>query len=86
MAETLTGWHFDEANGMNLSDVFHITDTETKISIKNAIEKVIKSGETTGLANHSELWSKTGEKIQIAYKAASIKGDDENYKRCSIGI
>ncbi len=76
VAEKLTGWAADEANGRPLYEVFNIINTQTRIKLDNPVEKVILSGKTMGLANHTSLISKEGAEYQIADSAAPIIGED----------
>ncbi|GEM_PF-994860 len=76
VAETLTGWCAEEAYGRPLYEVFHIINTQTRIMLNNPVEKVIMSGKTMGLANHTSLISKDGTEYQIADSAAPIMGED----------
>jgi len=72
VASHLTGWHFDDALGKPLYEVFHIINTQTRIVLKNPVEKVILTGKVMGLANHTSLISKDGTEYQIADSAAPI--------------
>ena len=73
IAEELTGWSDNDANGLSIKTVFTIINADTGSKIENPIEKVIKSGETIHLSNHTTLLSKNGERYQIADTAAPIK-------------
>ncbi|MEE4291807.1 MAG: EAL domain-containing protein [Cycloclasticus sp.] len=72
VASELTGWKSDDAVGKPLYEVFHIVNTQTRIVLKNPVEKVILTGKTMGLANHTSLISKDGTEYQIADSAAPI--------------
>jgi len=76
VAEVLTGWCAEEAYGRPLYEVFHIINTQTRITLNNPVEKVIMSGKIMGLANHTSLISKDGTEYQIADSAAPIVGED----------
>ncbi|MEC9490308.1 MAG: PAS domain S-box protein, partial [Halanaerobiales bacterium] len=75
-AENLTGWNSASAADQNLEDVFNIMNFKTQKNVKNPVQKVIENGKTVGLANHTVLISRDGEKHHIADSAAPIK--DEN--------
>jgi PAS domain S-box-containing protein len=73
MAEQLTGWEKEEAIGKPLEEVFNIRNSLTGKKAFNPVKKVISSGETVGLANHTLLISRNGKKYQIADSAAPIR-------------
>jgi diguanylate cyclase (GGDEF)-like protein/PAS domain S-box-containing protein len=72
-AADLSGWSSADAAGSQLEDVFNIKNFKTNKTVQNPVQKVIESGKTVGLANHTVLISKTGEKHHIADSAAPIK-------------
>lgn len=76
VAESLTGWKEKEAAGKSLNEVFTIINEETKLKVENPVEKVLIKGVIVGLANHTILISKKGNKIPIADSAAPIKNSD----------
>ena len=76
VAETLTGWSFDEAKNKPLNDIFHIINAITRKPAENPVAKVIKNGQIVGLANHTALIAKDGVEHQIADSAAPIKDID----------
>ncbi len=76
VAESLTGWKEKEAKGKLLNEVFKIINEETKLKVENPVERVLKEGAIVGLANHTLLISKKGNKIPIADSAAPIKNSD----------
>ncbi|MCF8008882.1 MAG: PAS domain S-box protein [Halanaerobiales bacterium] len=74
-AEELTGWKIKEAKGKKLKDIFKIKNTKNDKLIKDPVQKVLKEGETIGLANDTTLVSKDGTEKQIVDSAAPIKND-----------
>ena len=72
-AAKLTGCKAEKAIGKPLNDIFNIVNAKTSQRVKNPVEKVIKTGKITGLANHTMLISKNGKRYQIADSAAPIK-------------
>jgi PAS domain S-box-containing protein len=72
VAEQMTGWTHQTAKGRPLSDVFHIIKAGTGEHVENPVEKVIESGHTVELTNHTSLISKDGSIRQIADSAAPI--------------
>ncbi len=78
VAEQLTGWLFEEARGKSVKSVFPIIDASTRELIENPVEKVISTGETVYLSNHTTLISRDGTEYQIADSAAPIRNGDNN--------
>lgn len=78
VAEQLTGWPLQEAIGQSLKVIFPIVNASTREPIESPIDKVISTGETVYLSNHTTLISKDGIEYQIADSAAPIRnGDDQ---------
>lgn len=73
VAEKLTGWNISEAYGKELTTVFIIINAITREIAFNPVEKVIRTGEIVGLANHTMLISKDGREYHIADSGAPIK-------------
>ncbi len=73
VAEHLTGWRSEEANGQPLETVFHIINEETRERADSPVEKVLREGELVGLANHTILVSRDGTEYPIADSAAPIR-------------
>ena len=73
VAEELTGWCFDEAQGMPLNEIFVIEHATTGEAVDSPVEQVLKEGHVVGLANHTVLLSRDGNRYQIADSAAPIK-------------
>ena len=77
-AEKMTGWQLKDAKGKLIVDVFPIVDETSREPIQNPIEKVIATGRTVYLSNHTTLLSKDGSEHQIEDSAAPICDDDKN--------
>jgi PAS domain S-box-containing protein len=75
VAETLTGWTNDAAEGTPLVDVFHIVNETTRQPVENPAGLVIRSGHVVGLANHTVLISRDGTERPITDSAAPIRDD-----------
>ncbi len=73
VAEKLTGWSLEDALQQPLKIIFPILDASTGETINNPVDKVIESGETVFLSNHTTLVSKDGTEKQIADSAAPIR-------------
>ncbi|WP_165792065.1 cache domain-containing protein [Desulfocucumis palustris] len=72
----LTGWQPEEAEGKPLSRVFNIINEETDEPCENPAARVLDTGTILGLANHTALISREGQKYSIADSAAPIKDDN----------
>ncbi|MGZ0708371.1 PAS domain S-box protein [Coraliomargarita sp. W4R53] len=73
VAERMTGWPLSEANGLPLASVFNIVKAGTAEIVENPVQKVLETGETVELANHTALIAKDGTVRQIADSAAPIR-------------
>lgn len=78
VAEQLSGWPIEEAKGQSLKTVFPIINASTGAAIENPVDKVLNTGETVYLSNHTTLISKNKAEYQIADSAAPIR--DKNNK------
>jgi PAS domain S-box-containing protein len=72
VAESLTGWPDAEAYGVELGRVFVIVNEGTRQAVDNPVEKVLATGATVGLANHTILLRRGGGEIPIDDSAAPI--------------
>ncbi len=73
VAENITGWKLDEAEGKPLTEVFNIMNEQTHEKQENPVDRVLAEGITVGLANHTVLISRTGEESPIEDSAAPIR-------------
>jgi len=78
VAEQLTGWTNDEACKQSLKTIFPIIDATTRAAIANPVDKVLATGETVYLSNHTTLIAKDGTEYQIADSAAPILNEKNN--------
>ena len=72
-AERLTGWANSEANEKPLREVFQKINEQTRATVENPVDKVMRCGGVVGLANHTILISKDGREIPIDDSAAPIR-------------
>ncbi|GAB1454887.1 MAG: ATP-binding protein [Spirochaetia bacterium] len=72
VAERLTGWNAYDAQGHLLEEVFVILQEGSRLRQENPVARVLKTGETMNLANHTLLLSRLGPEYQIADSAAPI--------------
>jgi PAS domain S-box-containing protein len=75
VAEALTGWTSQAAQGAPLVDVFHIVNETTRERVENPAGLVIRSGHIVGLANHTVLIHRDGTECPINDSAAPILDD-----------
>ncbi len=72
VAEQLTGWTQEQAEGLPLQAVFNIFNELTGEPAENPVQKVLKTGKVVGLANHTVLKAKDGTEYAISDSAAPI--------------
>ncbi|PCJ38377.1 MAG: hybrid sensor histidine kinase/response regulator [Cellvibrionales bacterium] len=77
VAEQLTGWYAYEARGLPLKNIFSIIDASTREAIPNPVDKVLSTGKTVYLSNHTTLIAKNGSEYQIADSAAPIRDAED---------
>jgi PAS domain S-box-containing protein len=75
VAEHLTGWTIEEAEGELLADVFHIVNETTRRPVESPADKVKQTGSVVGLANHTILISRNGKNTAIDDSGAPILDD-----------
>jgi PAS domain S-box-containing protein len=73
VAEALTAWPADQARGKDLAEVFPIVHEVTRLPVENPVRKVLDTGKTVGLANHTTLIARDRREIPIDDSAAPIK-------------
>jgi len=78
VAEKLTGWSLQDAKGQSVKIIFSIIDASTREPINSPVEKVMSTGETVYLSNHTLLIAKDGTEYHIADSAAPIRKEDDN--------
>ena len=75
VAESLTGWSQEEAQGRPLGEVFRIIHEETRQTVENPVQRVLREGIVVGLADHSLLLARDGTERPIADSGAPIRDD-----------
>ena len=63
VAQTLTGWSEQEAQGQPLDTMFKIVNERTRQPAENPVDSVLRDGVIAGLANHTVLISKIGSEM-----------------------
>ncbi|WP_447987453.1 PAS domain-containing protein [Nitrospira sp. Nam74] len=72
VAQSLTGWTQDAAQGQPLDKVFVIVNEETRRPVTSPFYKAVSTGGIVGLANHTVLIARDGTEHAIADSAAPI--------------
>jgi PAS domain S-box-containing protein len=72
VAEKLTGWTINEADGLPIDAIFKIINADSRLAVDNPVEKVLHNGRIVGLANHTVLISKNEAEYQIADSGSPI--------------
>ena len=75
VAERLTGWTTDEAQGQPLDQVFVIVNEKTSLRAENPVARALREGVVVGLANHTLLVARDGTRRPIDDSAAPIRDD-----------
>ncbi len=75
-AEQLTGYAFHEVRGRELDDIFKIVNYQTQQPVESLVEKVLTTGQTVELANHTDLINKNGSRYHISDSAAPVRNTD----------
>ncbi len=73
VAQDLTGWTTEDAQGKALEAVFAIRNEKTRQPVENPVERVLREGIVVGLANHTILIAKDGTERPIDDSAAPIR-------------
>ena len=76
VAERLTGWPASEATGEKIESVFPIFNEQTGTPVENPVERVLRDGTVTGLANHTLLEARGGARIPIDDSGAPVRDED----------
>ncbi|MFM0554699.1 ATP-binding protein [Paraburkholderia sediminicola] len=72
VAESMTGWSQEQAQGRHLDDVFVIVNEETREKVESPVANVIRFGGIVGLANHTVLIRADGTELPIDDSGAPI--------------
>ncbi len=76
IAEQLTAWTREEAEGKALEEVFNIINEFTRERCENPVNKVLNTGDIIELTNHTILIAKDGTERPIEDIAAPIKDEE----------
>ncbi len=76
VAEQLTGWTQEEAQGRPLQDVFRIVHERTRAACESPVDRVLREKKVIELANHTVLIARDGSERAIADSGAPIRDDE----------
>ncbi|MGV3614673.1 MAG: sensor histidine kinase [Fimbriimonas sp.] len=76
MAEMLSGWSNEEAQGHKAFEVLRLTDETTGEPVKCPVLRVIEADHPTGYSNHTVIQGRDGFPRVVSYNAAPIRGED----------
>jgi PAS domain S-box-containing protein len=82
VAESLTGWSYEDALGQPLESVFRIINEVTRQSVDNPAMRALHHGIVVGLANHTVLIKKDGSECPIDDSAAPIRDEQGHVSGC----
>ena len=82
VAENLTGWPLAEARGRPLDTVFRIVNETTGKVVESPATRALREGVVVGLANHTVLIRRDGERCAIDDSAAPIRDESGRVSGC----
>ncbi|WP_271255077.1 response regulator [Pseudanabaena sp. Chao 1811] len=71
-AENLTGWHFDEALGKEVTEIFRLVDEYSGEEIANPVPQVLRSGQVTYLNDSTTMIDRYGTQKPVCDSASPI--------------
>lgn len=75
VAQSLTGWTDQEAQGRPVEEVFTIVNQYTRLPVENPVANVLREGTIVGLANHTILIARDGTEHAIDDSGAPIRNE-----------
>jgi PAS domain S-box-containing protein len=75
VAESLTGWSQADAAGCSLTDIFRITNEQSRQPVENPASRALREGTIVGLASGTVLTAKDGSERPIDDSAAPIRDE-----------
>jgi PAS domain S-box-containing protein len=78
VAEALTGYMQEQAEGKNIEEVFRIVSEDTDEELENPVQRVLREGIIVGFAEHTVLIDRDGNKIPIDESGSPIRDKDGN--------
>jgi PAS domain S-box-containing protein len=78
VAQELTGWASEDAEGKSLESVFAILNEKTRRPVENPALRALREGVVVGLANHTVLVARDGSERPIDDSAAPMRDERGN--------
>ena len=78
VAQELTGWASEDAEGNKLETVFDILNEKTRQPVENPALRALREGVVVGLANHTVLVARDGTERPIDDSAAPMRDERGN--------
>jgi PAS domain S-box-containing protein len=78
VAQSLTGWKYEEASGRHLGTVLNIVNEQTRKPVENPALRAMQEGVIVGLANHTVLIARDGSEIPIDDSGSPIRDAEGN--------
>jgi PAS domain S-box-containing protein len=75
VAESLTGWTSAQARGKPVGEVFHIINESSRKPTPSPVERVLREGVISALANHTLLVRRDGSELPIDDSAAPVRDE-----------
>lgn len=69
VAESLTGWRFDEARGRRLPDVLHLVDPTSGNRVENTLDQTLRTRQPTASSGQLKLIARSGVPVDIRENA-----------------
>ena len=86
VAQALTGWTLEDATGVPLATVFQIVNEETRRTVENPATRALREGVVVGLANHTLLIAKDGQRATYRRQCCSDPKCERRGRRCRTGV
>ncbi|MDQ0192058.1 sensor domain-containing protein [Paenibacillus wynnii] len=77
IAKSITGWTFEDAEGLDISDLFVLINEDTRNEIENPVYNALRQGKIVGIDINTILINKNGVEIPIDDSAAPIIDQNE---------
>lgn len=78
VAEQLTGWLLEDAEGRDSREIFNIVNEDTRNLVESPVQRVLREGKIVGLANHTVLIARDGAEHPIDDSGAPIRDANGN--------
>jgi PAS domain S-box-containing protein len=76
VAEQVTGWSIAAARDQPFEKIFHIVNEHTGTPVEHPVAKVLETGGIVGLANHTVLITRNGQRVPIDDSGAPVRLQD----------